>query len=75
MRTPKVVYIDTRTVAQSYGIVGIVRQARTHRELAASDTVRPLTHRAAAARDAVQIVARNGWLLVGEVEVESIRRT
>lgn len=66
--TPKVVYVDTRTVGQSFGTVGIVREVRTHRILATAEPVRPLNFRDAAARDAEQIVERNGWLLVGEVQ-------
>lgn len=59
------VTVETRTVGQSFGTVGVVRDMRG-RKIAESPTVRPFGFSEQACRDALAIVEARGWAVVSK---------
>lgn len=55
------VIVEARAVGVAFGCVGVVRDAKSRRKLAESDTVRPHGFAANAVTDAEQIAAARGW--------------
>lgn len=70
MNAKRLVRIETRTVGQSFGTVGIVRDAKTGEKLAESETVRPYGYTYSAARDADEIAQDRGWQVEREAEAQ-----
>lgn len=60
------VKVETRTVGQSFGVVGVVRDARTRRKLVETDEVRPYGHNHSAARDAERLAEERGWEILAD---------
>ena len=57
----RIVTVTTRTAGQSFGTVGVVKDARTGRKIVECDTTRPYGFTAAALDDARALAARKGW--------------
>lgn len=60
----KHVYLVTRTVGQSFGTVGVVREVGSRRKLAESDKVRPFGFIHVALNDAEHVAAQHGWIVL-----------
>ena len=61
----RAVTLSTVTIGQHFGTAGLVRDARTGRKLAQTETV-GLGHRAAAILRAEEIAAKRGWTVVSD---------
>lgn len=66
MSSPIEVILSTRTVGQNFGVVGIVKSAKTGEVLAEANTTRPSGFDSSALDDVRRLSAREGWKVLGD---------